>query len=125
MPRILLVDDEELNVDMLKRRLEKRGYEVLIATNGEEAVAQARAGRPELILMDVKMPVMDGHEATRQIKADPALKAIPVIALTAQAMQDDRDKALAAGADEYETKPINFSQLTAKIETMLKARGAS
>jgi CheY-like chemotaxis protein len=125
MPRILLVDDEELNVDMLKRRLEKRGYEVLIATNGEEAVAQARAGRPELILMDVKMPVMDGHEATRQIKADPALKAIPVIALTAQAMQDDRDKALAAGADEYETKPINFNQLTAKIETMLKARGSA
>src|SRR5262245_65587495 len=120
MPRILLVDDEELNVDMLKRRLEKRGYEVLVATNGEEAVAQARAGRPELILMDVKMPVMDGYEATRQIKADPALNAIPVIALTAQAMQDDRDKALAAGADEYETKPNNFNQLTAKIETMLK-----
>ena len=125
MPRILLVDDEELNVDMLKRRLERRGYEVLVATNGEEAIAQARAGSPELILMDVKMPVMDGYEATRQIKADPALRAIPIIALTAQAMQDDRDKALAAGADEYETKPINFKQLTEKMDAMLKAKGGA
>jgi two-component system, cell cycle response regulator DivK len=119
MPRLLLVDDEPLNIDMLKRRLERRGYEVITASNGREAVDRARADAPALVLMDVKMPVMDGYEATRLLKEDAATRGIPVIALTAQAMQDDRDKALAAGADEYESKPIALDQLLAKMQALL------
>jgi two-component system cell cycle response regulator DivK len=125
MPRILLVEDNEMNIDMLKRRLERKGYEVTVATNGVEALERARAATPDLVLMDLEMPVMDGYEATRQLKADPALAGTPVIALTAHAMQEHRDKALAAGADEHITKPIDFKQLTDKVEALLKARGGA
>jgi CheY-like chemotaxis protein len=124
MPRILLVEDHDDNRDMLARRLAKRGYEVLVAVNGEEACARAAVDRPELILMDIDMPIMDGCEATKKIKADPETAAIPVIALTAHAMSGDREKSLAAGCDDYETKPIEFPQLLGKIQTLL-ARGQS
>jgi two-component system, cell cycle response regulator DivK len=114
-PRILLVEDNEMNRDMLTRRLERRGYEVLSARDGAEALAKARSEAPELILMDMSLPVIDGWEATRQLKADPATRAIPVIALTAHAMSGDREKALAAGCDDFDTKPIDLQRLLAKM----------
>lgn len=114
-PRILLVEDNEMNRDMLTRRLERRGYEVLSARDGAEALAKARSEAPELILMDMSLPVIDGWEATRQLKADPATKAIPVIALTAHAMSGDREKALAAGCDDFDTKPIDLQRLLGKM----------
>jgi CheY-like chemotaxis protein len=122
MPKILLVEDHEDNRDMLSRRLKKRGFEVLFAANGLEACAQTAAMRPDLILMDLDMPLMDGCEATRKIKAAPETAGIPVIALTAHAMSGDREKSLAAGCDDYETKPIDFATLLAKIETLLVRR---
>ncbi|MDX1693865.1 MAG: response regulator [Ketobacteraceae bacterium] len=117
--KILLVEDNEMNQDMLSRRLQRRGFEVVVAANGEEGVKLAADG-PDLILMDMSLPVMDGWEATRRIKADPAISSIPVIALTAHAMQGDRDKALAAGCDDYDSKPVEFSRLLQKIESFLK-----
>jgi len=117
MPRILLVEDQEMNRDMLSRRLKKRGYEVSIAVDGAEGVDKARSESPDLILMDMSLPVMDGWEATRTLKADEATRSIPVVALTAHAMSTDREKALAAGCDAYETKPVEFPRL---IETMEK-----
>ena len=117
MPRILLVEDQEMNRDMLSRRLKKRGYEVSIAVDGAEGVEKARSESPDLILMDMSLPVMDGWEATRTLKADDATRSIPVIALTAHAMSTDREKALAAGCDAYETKPVELPRL---IETMEK-----
>ena len=117
MAKILLVEDQEMNRDMLARRLKKRGYEVSIAVDGAEGVEKARAESPDLILMDMSLPVMDGWEATRTLKADEATQAIPVIALTAHAMSTDREKALEAGCDAYETKPVELPRL---IETMEK-----
>lgn len=120
MAKILLVEDNEMNRDMLSRRLERRGYEVIIAVNGEQGYLAALSNRPDLILMDMSLPVMDGWEATRQIKAAPETKDIPIIALTAHAMAGDREKALAAGCDDYDTKPVEFPRLLAKIETFIQ-----
>ena len=119
MAKILIVEDNEMNLDMLSRRLERRGYEVVIAMDGATGVSMAKSDKPDLILMDMSLPVMDGWEATRQIKADDDVKAIPVIALTAHAIAGDREKALAAGCDEYESKPVKFPRLLAKIEEFL------
>lgn len=119
MPKILLVEDNEMNYDMLSRRLIRKGYEVVLAVDGQQGVEMALSQAPDLILMDMSLPVLDGWEATRRIKADPATKSIPVIALTAHAMTSDREKALAAGCDNYDTKPIEFPRLMEKIEGML------
>lgn len=119
---ILLVEDNEVNREMLTRRLEKRGYRVVTAADGAEAVARARAAVPDLVLMDMGLPVLDGWEATRQLRADPVTRRVPVIGLSAHAMAADRDRALVAGADDFDTKPVDFAQLVAKIETLL-ARG--
>jgi CheY-like chemotaxis protein len=124
MPRILLVEDNEMNRDMLSRRLERRGFEVVVAVDGQQGVDLARTHLPELILMDMSLPVVDGWEATRQIKADPVTSAIPVIALTAHAMAGDRQRALDAGCDDYDTKPIEFPRLLQKMEALL-GRGAA
>ena len=119
MAKILVVEDNEMNLDMLSRRLYRRGYEIVIATDGAQGVKLAGSERPDLILMDMSLPVLDGWQATRQIKSDPELKTIPVIALTAHAIAGDREKALAAGCDEYETKPVKFPELMAKIAMFL------
>ncbi len=119
MPKILLVEDNELNRDMLSRRLIKKGFEILIAVDGVESVQLAKEALPDLILMDMSLPVMDGWEATLRIKADSVTQKIPVIALTAHAMGTDRQKALAAGCDEYDTKPIDLSRLLTKIQSFL------
>ncbi len=119
MPRILLVEDNEMNRDMLSRRLSRRGYEILVAADGAEGIATAASERPDLILMDMSLPVVDGWTATRQIKSDPSTQSIPVIALTAHAMAGDREKALAAGCDDYDTKPIEFDRLLDKIAALL------
>ena len=124
MPKILIVEDNELNRDMLSRRLVKRGFDVSIAIDGQEGVERASADRPDLILMDLSLPVIDGWEATRRIKADPATAAIPVIALTAHAMAGDRERALAAGCDDYDSKPVEIDRLMGKI-TALLTRGPS
>jgi CheY-like chemotaxis protein len=119
MTTILIVEDNEMNRDMLSRRLGRKGYEVLIAVDGKTGIDVARASAPDLILMDMSLPVMDGWEATRLLKADDVLKRIPVIALTAHAMFNDRDKALDAGCDDYDTKPIELPRLLEKIERLL------
>jgi CheY-like chemotaxis protein len=124
MARILLVEDNEMNRDMLSRRLARRGHEVLIAFDGGEGVARASADLPDLILMDMSLPVLDGWEATRRIKADPATSKIPLIALTAHAMAGDREHALAAGCDDYDTKPIELDRLVEKIAALLAARSS-
>lgn len=123
MAKILLVEDNEMNRDMLGRRLEKRGYQVAIAADGPTGLALARSGSPDLILMDMSLPGIDGWEASRQLKADPATASIPIIALTAHAMAEDREKALAAGCNEYETKPVELTSLLAKIEALLPKPG--
>jgi two-component system cell cycle response regulator DivK len=120
MTKILLVEDNEMNRDMLSRRLMRKGYEVLIAVDGEEGVAMAHSEAPDLILMDMSLPVLDGWEATRQLKAAPDTQSIPIIALTAHAMAGDREQALAAGCDDYDTKPIEFQRLLGKMEAFLK-----
>lgn len=117
--RILLVEDNEMNRDMLSRRLERKGYEISIAVDGGQGVAMAASERPDLILMDMSLPVLDGWEATRQIKAAADTAHIPIIALTAHAMSGDREKALAAGCDDYDTKPVELPRLLAKIEALL------
>ncbi len=119
MPKILLVEDNEDNRDMLSRRLARKGYEVVLAVDGGEGVSQAATQKPDLILMDMSLPVLDGWEATRRIKADPATQSIPIIALTAHAMSDDREKAFAAGCDDYDTKPVELPRLLEKIESLL------
>ena len=124
MAKILLVEDNEMNRDMLSRRLVRRGYEVAIAVDGEQGVAMARSEAPALILMDMSLPVMDGWEATRRLKADDTLKHIPVIALTAHAMANDREKALEAGCDDYDTKPIDLPRLLEKMGRFL-AKGSA
>ena len=120
MPKILLVEDNEMNRDMLSRRLEKRGYALSMAVDGGAGVAMAKSEMPDLILMDMSLPVLDGWDATKQIKADPATAHIPVIALTAHAMESDRQKALAAGCDDFDTKPVELNRLLLKIEELLK-----
>jgi two-component system cell cycle response regulator DivK len=120
MAKILLVEDNEMNRDMLSRRLMRKGYAVIIALDGEEGVAKAQSEAPDLILMDMSLPVLDGWEATRRLKAGPETHAIPIIALTAHAMAGDREQALAAGCDDYDSKPIEFQRLLDKIETFLK-----
>ena len=124
MTTILLVEDNEMNRDMLSRRLERKGYTVMIATDGAMSIDVARANTPDLILMDMSLPVVDGWEATRRMKADDSLKHIPVIALTAHAMANDRDKALKAGCNDYDTKPIELARLLGKIENLLNPRAA-
>ena len=123
MAKILLVEDNEMNRDMLSRRLVRGGYDVTIAEDGARGVEMATSDSPALILMDMSLPVIDGWEATRRIKARPELRKIPVIALTAHAMATDRDKALEAGCDDYDTKPIELQRLLGKIETLLAAAG--
>jgi Response regulators consisting of a CheY-like receiver domain and a winged-helix DNA-binding domain len=117
--KILLVEDNEMNRDMLSRRLERRGYEVIVAVDGEEGVARAKAEAPDLVLMDMSLPVLDGWEATRQLKVAPETKSIPIIALTAHAMAGDREKALEAGCDDFDTKPIDLPRLLGKLESLL------
>jgi len=124
MTTILIVEDNEMNRDMLSRRLERKGFRVLIAIDGAHGIDVARSELPDLILMDMSLPVMDGWEATRQIKADEALRYIPIIALTAHAMANDRDKALEAGCDDYDTKPIELPRLLSKMEALLAATHA-
>ena len=119
MAKILLVEDNEMNRDMLSRRLERRGYEVVIAVDGAEGVDKASAEAPALILMDMSLPGVDGWDATRRIKAAPATRAIPVIALTAHAMSGDREKAIEAGCDDFDTKPVDLARLLGKIEALL------
>jgi two-component system, cell cycle response regulator DivK len=119
MAKILLVEDSEMNRDMLSRRLERRGYEVVVAVDGQQGLDLARSQRPALILMDMSLPVVDGWEATRRLKADADLRSTPVIALTAHAMSSDRDRAIAAGCDDYDTKPVEMDRLLGKIETLL------
>jgi CheY-like chemotaxis protein len=119
MPKILLVEDNEMNRDMLSRRLLRNNFEVVMAVNGQEGVDLARSEKPDLILMDMSLPVMDGWEATRTIKADVATKSIPVIALTAHAMESDREQALQAGCDDFDTKPIELPRLLGKINALL------
>jgi CheY-like chemotaxis protein len=119
--KILLVEDNEMNRDMLSRRLSRRGYDLVFAGDGAVAVEMALGESPRLILMDMGLPVMDGWEATRRIKADPRTRAIPVIALTAHAMAADREKALAAGCDDFDTKPVDIARLVAKIEALAQS----
>ena len=120
MPRILLVEDNELNRDMLSRRLRRKGYDVMIAVDGETGVTMAASERPDLILMDMSLPVLDGWEATRRLKGMPETAAIPVIALTAHVMAGDRDKAFKAGCDDFDAKPIEFERLLGKMQALLK-----
>ncbi|MGY8827474.1 MAG: response regulator [Candidatus Latescibacterota bacterium] len=119
MAKILLVEDNEMNRDMLSRRLLRRGFEVSVAVDGQEGLDLARSELPDLVLMDMSLPIMDGWEATRQIKADEQTRAIPVIALTAHAMAGDREKAIAAGCSDYDTKPVELPRLLEKIDTLL------
>jgi CheY-like chemotaxis protein len=120
MPKILLVEDNEMNRDMLLRRLNRNGFEVVIAVNGQEGVELAGSTRPDLILMDMSLPVLDGWEATKLVKANPDTARIPVIALTAHAMVTDKEKAMAAGCDDFDTKPIDLPRLLEKINLLLR-----
>jgi CheY-like chemotaxis protein len=122
MAKILLVEDNETNRDMLSRRLIRKGYDVVMAVDGEQAVQMAASEHPDLILMDMSLPVMDGWDATRQVKANQTTRGIPVIALTAHAMAGDREKAIDAGCDDYDTKPIELPRLLEKITALLTER---
>jgi len=119
MPKVLLVEDNEMNRDMLSRRLVRRGYEVVFAVDGQQGIDMAASESPDIILMDLSLPVIDGWEATRRVKAQAATKNIPIIGLTAHAMSDDRDKAIDAGCDEYDTKPVELERLIGKMERLL------
>src|SRR5215468_707689 len=123
MAKILIVEDNEMNRDMLSRRLARRGYQIAMAVDGEEGIAAARGENPDLILMDMSLPVVDGWEATRRLKAEPLTRAIPVIGLTAHAMAGDREKVIEAGCDDYDTKPIELPRLLQKIEALLGRAG--
>lgn len=125
MPKILLVEDNEMNRDMLSRRLVRKGYEVIIAVDGAEGVEMSISKEPDLILMDMSLPVLDGWQATTQIKANSETEEIPVIAITANAMAGDREKCLAAGCDDYDTKPIEFPRLLDKIQKLLSKKAAT
>jgi two-component system cell cycle response regulator DivK len=124
MPKILLVEDNEMNRDMLSRRLSRNGFDVAVAVDGQQGVEMATAEKPDLILMDMSLPVLDGWEATRQIKAMVETQTIGIIALTAHAMAQDKEKALAAGCDDFDTKPIDIVRLTQKIEALLTKKMA-
>ena len=119
MAKVLVVEDNEMNRDMLSRRLQRRGYEVVVSVDGEDGVSKARSESPDIILMDMDLPVLDGWAATQMLKAAPETQSIPVIALTAHAMAGDREKALDAGCDDYDTKPVEFARLIQKIEKLL------
>jgi len=125
MARILLVEDNEMNRDMLSRRLQRRGYTVLIAVDGQQGLDMAIAEKPDLILLDMSLPVLDGWEVAKRLKSDDGLKAMPVIALTAHAMAGDRERALEAGCDDYDTKPVELPRLLQKIETLLAKAGSA
>jgi CheY-like chemotaxis protein len=125
MSKILLVEDNEMNRDMLSRRLQRKGHEVLIALDGIQGIELAQAQQPDLILMDMSLPVMDGWQATQQLKAAPETGGIPIIALTAHAMAGDREKCLEVGCDDYDTKPVEFSRLLAKIQALLEKKVTS
>ncbi len=120
MPKILLIEDNEMNRDMLTRRLEKRGFTVVVAVDGAAGFAQAKAEKPDLILMDMSLPVIDGWEATKMIRADAEISATPIIALTAHAMSSDREKCLSVGCNDFDTKPVELPRLLGKIEDLLK-----
>jgi CheY-like chemotaxis protein len=124
MPKILLVEDNEMNRDMLSRRLIRSGYEVLLAVDGTQGVAMAASDAPDLVLMDMSLPVLDGWEATRRLKSDPTTRGLPVIALTAHAMAGDEKKAREAGCDDFDTKPVEYARLLSKIEGLLQKRKA-
>jgi CheY-like chemotaxis protein len=124
MKKLLLVEDNEMNRDMLSRRLARRGYEIHIAVDGEQGFNEAVRQLPDLIIMDMSLPVLDGWETTRKLKEQPETRAIPVLALTAHAMAGERDRALAAGCDDYDTKPVDFTRLLGKIESLLPASTA-
>lgn len=119
MTKVLLVEDNEMNRDMLSRRLIRRGFEVVFALDGKQGVDLARSEKPDIILMDMSLPVIDGWEATRQVKADETTRGVPVLGLTAHAMDGDREKAIDAGCDDYDTKPVEFERLIGKIERLL------
>ena len=121
MTKVLLIEDNEMNRDMLSRRLTRRGFDVVFAADGKQGVALARSEKPDIILMDMSLPVMDGWEATRCVKADDATRSVPVIGLTAHAMSGDREKAIEAGCDDYDTKPVEIDRLIGKIERLLGA----
>jgi two-component system, cell cycle response regulator DivK len=121
MAKVLLVEDNEMNRDMLSRRLIRRGFQVVFAMDGQQGVDLARSERPDIILMDMSLPVIDGWEATRRVKADDATRSVPVIGLTAHAMAGDREKAIEAGCDDYDTKPVELDRLIGKIERLLRA----
>jgi two-component system, cell cycle response regulator DivK len=121
MPKILLVEDNEMNRDMLSRRLQRRGYHVVVALGGQSGLEMTQTEAPDLILMDMGLPVLDGWDATRRLKADAATQHVPIIALTAHAMSSDREKALQAGCDDYASKPVELPLLLAKIEALLSA----
>lgn len=123
MVKVLLVEDNEMNRDMLSRRLAKRGYEVVMAIDGQQGVAMAVSEKPDIILLDMSLPVVDGWEAAQQIKANEASKGLPLIALTAHAMASDRERALLAGCDDFDTKPVELPRLLGKMEALLKAKG--
>ena len=123
--KILYVEDNDDNVFVLKGRLERAGHAVLIAGNGEQGIEVARAEQPDLVIMDLSLPVLDGWEATRRLKADPATRAIPVLALSAHAMNGDRERALAAGCDDFDTKPVDFARLQGKIGALTGGGGAA
>ena len=125
MTKILLVEDNEMNRDMLSRRLARKGYEVVIAIDGQQGVEMARSETPDLILMDMSLPVVDGWEATRQLKSAPETQSIPVIALTAHAMAGDREKAVEAGCNDYDIKPIELPRLLEKIEALLGGKAGA
>ena len=125
MAKILLVEDNEMNRDMLSRRLARKGFEIVMALDGAQGVAMAQTESPDLILMDMSLPVMSGWDATRNLTANPETKAIPVIALTAHAMAADRDQAMQAGCDDYDTKPIELTRLLEKIESLLSRKAAT
>lgn len=125
MPKILLVEDNEMNRDMLSRRLERKGYQVLMATDGKQGYLLARSEAPDLILMDLSLPVMDGCEVTRLLKAEESTRHIPIIVLTAHVLIRDREKALEAGCDDFDTKPVEFARLSEKIEKLLLVRKLS
>jgi CheY-like chemotaxis protein len=122
MPKILLVEDNEMNRDMLSRRLIRSGYEIILAVDGAQGVAMAASAAPDLVLMDMSLPVLDGWEATRRLKGDPATRGVPVIALTAHAMAGDEAKAREAGCDDFDTKPVEYPRLLSKIEGLLQKR---
>ena len=125
MPKVLLVEDNEMNRDMLSRRLVRRGYEVVFAVDGQQSIDMARSELPDVILMDMSLPVVDGWEATRRIKSDEMTRNVPVIGLTAHAMSSDRERAIEAGCDDYDTKPVELDRLIEKIERLLGMRKAS